>query len=214
MSKLVDFLTNNPEPFREDTSPISLMEFIKNNSNFLSLDITKNLDKQYRNIMLSLHKSPETLNLLFIEKYKEYMEENNKWNKSLQDDTEMDIWHDKLDELVESEFPDFPFSLALPNEQYLELDKPFTDKETIFIVNKPRKTSYEFSHLNRKELNQLADYLKICSKNQTPITLRQVLNAISESDYYRGIFRKINQHIFLEGFTKDTKLNYSLILGS
>ena len=206
MSALVDFLKNIPKPIRDNKSPPSLMQFIQNNSNLLSLDITKKLDK--------LDKSPETLNPLLIEKYKEHKEEWNEWNKIIRNDTEMNDWYDKLNELVQSEFPDFPFSLSLSNDNYLNLDLPFTHEKTIYIVNKPRKSSYEFSHLNRQELNQLANYLRISSIDKKPITLRQVLQAISDSNYYRGIFRKINQHIFLEGFTKDTKLNYSLILGS
>jgi hypothetical protein len=119
-----------------------------------------------------------------------------------------------LQKLIENEFPNFPLFISLDDEDLVKLDEPFTNMNTIFICNKPTNSSFEFSDYSENELSELADYLKIDSLNNNPITLRQVLQAINNSDYYQTKFKKHNRHPFLEGFDKDTDIQYSLSLGS
>ena len=125
-----------------------------------------------------------------------------------------EIKHTKLLEDLDSIFPNCPFSIDCI-DSIKELDEVFTEEKDIIIKdNRANEFNYYYSNLENNDLSQYVDYLVIKQKNDTPITLRQVLTEMSESLHYNNDIVKGDDHIFLEGFDKTTDIEYSAFFGS
>jgi len=125
-----------------------------------------------------------------------------------------EIKHTKLLEELDDIFPNCPFSIACIND-IKQLDETFTEKKDIIIKDdRANEFNYYYSNLPKNELPQYVDYLVIKQKNDTPITLRQVLTGMSDSLHYNNDIVKGDDHIFLEGFDKTTDIEYSAFFGS
>ena len=107
------------------------------------------------------------------------------------DNTSEDLWNEKYHELVDLEFPNAPFTICLSNDELLQLDEPFTDKEHIIIKDDRGKST-----------NCYGSYLRVQKKGETPITLRQILNAMIQNDDYKLMNEKKETHCFLETLHK------------
>ena len=125
-----------------------------------------------------------------------------------------EIKHTKLLEELDDIFPNCPFSIVCIND-IKQLDETFTEKKDIIIKDdRANEFNYYYSNLPKNELPQYVDYLVIKQKNDTPITLRQVLTGMSDSLHYNNDIVKGDDHIFLEGFDKTTDIEYSAFFGS
>lgn len=120
----------------------------------------------------------------------------------------------KLLEELDSIFPNCPFSIECIN-QIAELDEIFTEKKDIIIKDdRANEYNYYYSNVNKNELAQYVDYLVIKEKNDTPITLRQILTEMSNSPHYNSDIIIGDDHRFLERFYKKTDIEYHTSFGS
>ena len=125
-----------------------------------------------------------------------------------------EIKYIKLLEELDAIFPNCPFSISCIND-IKQLDETFTEKKDIIIKDdRANEFNYYYSNLPKNELPKYVDYLVIKQKNDTPITLRQVLTEMSDSLHYNNDIVKGDDHIFLEGFDKTTDIEYSAFFGS
>lgn len=149
----------------------------------------------------------------FLKNSKEPDEPKFDENGALIDDHKDEEYYEKLFELTDLEFPDCPFSISLGREDLLNLDEPFTEEPVIFIKD-DRTNSYYYDNLTQSEKNEYINYTKVEQIDAKPITLRQVLNSMSEDPHYRIPAVIEDDHRFLEFFDKKTDIQYEMFFGS
>ena len=91
-------------------------------------------------------------------------------------------------------------------------------EESIVLFDK-RDNMYEYSSLPPLEKNKYNNYLHIKSIDGQPITLKQVLNEMIDSEYYSkdNTFQyEYLNHIFLESISQKSpnSIQYEMFLGS
>ena len=116
--------------------------------------------------------------------------------------------YSKLNEELERQFPDAPFSISLSDinkyEDLYKLDEPFTEEEFIFICDdRINQYNHYYSEWPKEELNKLQNYMLIKRETiEKPITLRQILNEMIKSEHYTDEDISGDFHIFLVDFYK------------
>ena len=130
-----------------------------------------------------------------------------KKRECLSDEEKVNMGYDTYFQLIEDEFPNFPFSISLCDKVLLELDLPFTDETSIII--KDGRASCEFFGFTEGDSrkNGLCSYTLITQKNGKPITLRQILIAMSNTPEYTQI-SPYTEHNFLAGLSNTTPIQY------
>lgn len=98
------------------------------------------------------------------------------------------------------EFPHCPFSISCIRD-INELDAPFTTERTIFIFDgRASPDNYYYDGIPDSFLNLCRHFLKVESLNNNPITLRQVIQTMTDDEHYNNDIVRGDPHIFLEGF--------------
>ena len=126
-----------------------------------------------------------------------------------------DRWYTRYYELIAIAFPNAPFDISLSVEELLNLDEPFTDERTIVIKDTratPKK--YYWEEYTQSELNKYISHIIVKKPNNQSITLRQILNVMINNDEYKKMAELDEPHMFLEGFQKTTKIQYTSCFGS
>ena len=96
-----------------------------------------------------------------------------------------DDFYYKMNQLIQEEFPDSPFGIALDSQDLLKLDDNFTSEKSIFIKDDRASCPvFGFSD-NDPRKNSLTSYTLIKQVEGKPITLRQVLNTIINVQEYK-----------------------------
>jgi len=134
------------------------------------------------------------------------------------DEIDKDFYFETMYELTDKEFPNCPFSISLPTEELIKLDKPFTDQKTIVIRDDRACSPFKYIGFSegdpRREL--FSSYTIVTQRNGQPITLRQVLKKmITTPEYHKMCDAGVN-HRFLESIyeKKTTSIQYGLGWGS
>jgi len=111
----------------------------------------------------------------------------------------METKYEKLCLELEQQFPNCPFDISCIDELY-ELDEIFTNEPVIFIYDDRSNCSY----------------LKVERINGIPITLRHVINSMSNDRHYRESDVVHDDHRFLEQFilSKHSNIQYTCFWGS
>ena len=109
---------------------------------------------------------------------------------------------------MEKEFPNYPFNVSLGGEELCLLDEPFTDEKTIIIYD-DRMDSYFYNDVDERTKKKYRYKLKVSSINNKPITLRQILKTMAESNHYNDPFVTQDNHHFLEA--EDSNLHLRLL---
>jgi hypothetical protein len=127
-----------------------------------------------------------------------------------------DEYMNGLMDIINNEFPNAPFNISLDDEELLNLDEPFTNEKVIFIKD-GRQNEYSYYYkqvILDGTINKYCDYMKIEQINNNPITLRQIINNMIKSEHYNDDDVKQDDHKFLEGFEKQTDIQYEVFFGS
>jgi len=101
-------------------------------------------------------------------------------------------YYDTVIKLIKKEFPDSPFHVSLSTNDLLQLDEPFTNENYIIIITK------------RYQCQVLIERL-----DNTPITLRQILNKLINTTEYNAY----TGH-FLQYFEKNNNIQYTACFGN
>ena len=109
-----------------------------------------------------------------------------------------DYYLDKEFEALNNEFPDCPFYISLDDSVLLTLDDPFTDYNHIYI--------YDY----REPTNILSVY----QKNNSPITLRQILLTMANSSHYKYVAELEDDHQFLESIRNISSCHFDTLFSS
>jgi hypothetical protein len=120
--------------------------------------------------------------------------------KNHEDNSDIDI----VNNLLDIEFPNSPFIISLGNKNLERLDKPFTDLESINIIDS-RISMFNpyYAGVYPNELVDLSDNLVVKSIDNTPITLRQILNSMINDKHYNDPVVTRDHHRFLKSFYID-----------
>jgi hypothetical protein len=107
--------------------------------------------------------------------------------------------YEQLQAELYKQFPNSPFDIdCIKNLK--ELDEPFTQHAGIIIKDdRASPNNYYYDGLQEEERKQYINYMGI-SKTNTPIALRQVLNAMISNPHYNNDIVKNDFHCILEGF--------------
>ena len=124
-----------------------------------------------------------------------------------------DDFYYKMNQLIEEEFPNSPFSVALDSEDLLKLDDAFTSEKSIFIKDDRASCPVFGFPNNDTRKNGLTSHTLVKQVDDKPITLRQILNTIINVQEYKDMV-KYTDHNFLEGFSKTTDIQYNTFFGS
>ena len=109
--------------------------------------------------------------------------------------------YEELNNLIDIEFPNAPFSISLEMNEIKKLDHPFTSLDKIIILDgRISNSNYYYADVYENILNELNDELVVKSIDNNPITLRQVLNAMINDTHYNKAVICRDDHRFLEGF--------------
>jgi hypothetical protein len=110
-----------------------------------------------------------------------------------------DVYIDVLDHLLEAEFPNTPFVISFPADVLKKLDEPFTNLDTIYIIDdRISEFNYYYSGVCPSVLNSLSSELVVQSIDNKPITLRQILNRMIVDNHYNNVVVCRDDHRFLE----------------
>jgi hypothetical protein len=108
--------------------------------------------------------------------------------------------YEKLFDEIEAAFPNAPFSVSISRADFNAIDEPITDEKTIFIYDN-RANAYIYSDLPPSYRERLISYLKVDQKEGAPITLRQIIQTMSDSEFYNDALIMQDDHRFLECIT-------------
>ena len=124
--------------------------------------------------------------------------------------------YEQLVDKLEQEFPGCPFVISCINN-IDKLDDVFSLERTIFIYDdRADEHNYYYQNLTQVERNEYNHFLKIERINDQPITMRQVLKAMSDEPHYSREVVMYDPHRFLESFelSKHSNIQYSMFWGS
>lgn len=125
-----------------------------------------------------------------------------------------EMYYDYIHEELNKLHPNIPFSISCVD--FLEdLYKPFTDEKTIIIKDdRASESNYYYGEFKKDDLSKYIDYLVIHQKDGNKITLSQILEEMGKSEHYNKEIIKDDPHCFLEGFDKNTEIEYVASFGS
>jgi len=125
----------------------------------------------------------------------------------------MDIY-EQLFNNIEEEFKNvsLPFSISCI-ENIEELNKVFSHEDVILIKD-DRSLSYVFDNLTDAERNELVNYTRVFKGNKNFISLKDVILAMSDDLHYINEYIIQDNHCFLEGFDKNSEIQYTAFFGS
>ena len=122
----------------------------------------------------------------------------------------MDDKYEKLAIELEQQFPNCPFDVSCV-DLVEELDNKFTDEPVIFIYD------YRSQYWgDETDTSKWCHFLKVQQIDNKPITLRHVINTMSNDEHYNDIIVKLDSHRFLEKFilSKKSNIQYTCFWGS
>ena len=115
---------------------------------------------------------------------------------------------------LKNEFPDCPFNLDCFNDVNM-LDYKFTDE--VFMLVYDDRLNYvnsNFENMSEIEKINLRHYTLIQAKNNNPITLRQIINAMIKQRYYSSQkIQKLFGHYYLEKFEQRSQRTWEVCWG-
>ena len=115
---------------------------------------------------------------------------------------------------LKDEFPDCPFNLDCFNDVNT-LDYKFTDE--VFMLVYDDRLNYvnsNFENMTEIEKINLRHYTLIQAKNNNPITLRQIINAMIKQRYYSSQkIQKLFGHYYLEKFEQRSQRTWEVCWG-
>ncbi len=128
----------------------------------------------------------------------------------INNDEDSDGYSMKQLELQLKEFPGLDFQIWLDKEMLINLDSPFTDLDSIFIVDS-RKIMYIY-YFTEKQITDmdLNTRLLVEKKDNQPITLRQILLEISSSPGFKNM-NEYTEDMYLTRLRKDCDIQYTCI---
>ncbi len=101
-------------------------------------------------------------------------------------------WYRKRFNLYDREFPNYPFRIALDDDELLKLDEPFTDEPEIFIRDdRSRKCGWKDDYVPDYVSNLHDTNISVKQIDNKPITLRQILEKMAKTPEYRAIKNQI-----------------------
>ena len=115
---------------------------------------------------------------------------------------------------LKDEFPDCPFNLDCFNDVNT-LDYKFTDE--VFMLVYDDRLNYvnsNFENMTEIEKINLRHYTLIQVKDNNPITLRQIINAMIKQRYYSSQkIQKLFGHYYLEKFEQRSQRTWEVCWG-
>ena len=115
---------------------------------------------------------------------------------------------------LKDEFPDCPFNLDCFNDVNM-LDYKFTDE--VFMLVYDDRLNYvnsNFENMTEIEKINLRHYTLIQVKDNNPITLRQIINAMIKQRYYSSQkIQKLFGHYYLEKFEQRSQRTWEVCWG-
>lgn len=131
-------------------------------------------------------------------------------------DSESDDEFCELMEEIDKQFQGYPFTISCI-KHIEELDEVFTLEPVIFIHDdRANKFNYYYQDMSDEERNVYNHFLKVERIDNKPITLRQVLDEMSNEPHYYDEVVIGDPHCFLELFelSKHSNIQYSMYWGS
>jgi hypothetical protein len=123
-------------------------------------------------------------------------------------------YYNQVNEHINNEFPDCSFSICLDNSDLKNLDIPFTTRRKIRLIDTNISSSnYYYSNVPENIVKRMKRGIYVSQINNTPITLRHILNTLSNSKHFKG-FKGRDDHRFLESINKVSEVDYELWFGS
>ena len=122
----------------------------------------------------------------------------------------------KLWEDLDLAFPNCPFFISCVNSMQ-KLDEKFTDEQLIIIKDDRAKYwSLWFEDFTEEEANEYINYTVVKASYSQPITLRTIIQAMTDDGHYSNFYTLRDSHRFLEGFDKSSELDilYTCSFGS
>ncbi len=97
-------------------------------------------------------------------------------------------WYRKRFNLYDREFPNYPFRIALDDDELLKLDEPFTDEPEIFIRdNRSSVMAWQEGYKPSSVSNLHDTNINIKKIGNTSITLRQILEEMANTPEYKKV---------------------------
>jgi hypothetical protein len=124
------------------------------------------------------------------------------------------IWNTLFQE-IDEKFEDFemPFTVSCI-DKIEDLDAKFSD-EPVIIIRDNRNESFVFDNLDDEERGELLNFTVIFKKENKPfIDLEDVIVGMCGDAHYFNELILQDNHIFLEGFDQDSKIQYTASFGS
>ena len=131
-------------------------------------------------------------------------------------DSESEDEYSRLMDELDEQFPGCPFNISCI-KHISELDDIFSLEPVIFIHDdRANDYNYYYQELSHEEKNEYNHFLKVEMKNGKPITLRQVLDTMSNEPHYYDKVVIGDPHRFLEVFelSKHSNIQYTMYWGS
>ena len=158
------------------------------------------------------HELPKLMEALAAvnELEKQYKEHNTTFS-----DEEMQQFKE-LNDALDEEFPGCPFDISCIDD-IKQLDEVFSLERVIFIYDdRASEHNWYYEDMSYEERREYNHFLKIERMDDKPITMRQVLKAMSDEPHYNDEVVMGDFHRFLEGFElcKHSNIQYTAYWGS
>jgi hypothetical protein len=122
----------------------------------------------------------------------------------------------ELNDALDEEFPGCPFDISCIDD-IKQLDEVFSFERVIFIYDdRASEHNWYYEDMSYEERREYNHFLKIERMDDKPITMRQVLKAMSDEPHYSREVVMYDPHRFLESFelSKHSNIQYSMFWGS
>lgn len=114
------------------------------------------------------------------------------------------INYDEYFDVINNEFPECPFNVSLDYASLLRLDEPFDKNDPDVIVIRDMRVirdTFGFYQTVKHDPDVSDCEMEVYKhRDDSPITLRQVIGEMSMSDHYDNGYVIQDDHRFLEGF--------------
>jgi len=115
---------------------------------------------------------------------------------------------------IEEEFKNYdsPFDICLI-ENIEELHTPFS-YEDVIIIRDNRNESFVFENLEEELRNSLLNYTRVYKGDKPFISLKDIIISMINDPHYNNYLIIQDNHQFLEGFEKNSEIQYTACFGS